>query len=219
MLILMAGSAQFFNRITEDTITSGALRDSTSSLMLAETAMENLRGQFINALDTVVEAPTDALDNIVAGQLTANMANPDPVLFTYMYYVSAGAGLDQTQPTILQKIANGESVNTATAGLPARSITSATTQLRINDLFASPSGMPVAPMLYTLNAGTGLLTASVAADWNTEVSASDLYGFCAAVPPAVALISKQAKRTATTLSPHQAASRSMAVCYGILSII
>jgi len=170
LLILMAGSAQLFTRIAEDTISSGTLRDSSESLMLAESAMENLRGQFINTLDTVVEAPTDTLDEVIARQLPANMANPDAILFKYMYYVTAGAGLDQTQPSILQLIADGEAAGAAASVMAARSISSAETQLRINDLFANPGGTAIAPMLFTQNANTGILTSSAAASWTAEAS-------------------------------------------------
>lgn len=170
LLVLMVGSAQLFTRIAEDTVTSGTLRDSTEALMLAETAMEHLRGQYINTLDSVAEAPSNGLDRDIAGQLTGNMAAPDGVLFPYMYYVSAGAGLDQTQPAILQKIADGEGAGADGAAMAARSIATNTAQLRINNLFASPGGTAVSPMLYVLDAQSGLLTASAAANWNAEVS-------------------------------------------------
>ena len=52
--------------------------------MLAETAMEMLRGQFINTLDTVVETPTDVLDKVAAEALAPNIATPDGSLFPYM---------------------------------------------------------------------------------------------------------------------------------------
>ncbi len=169
LLILMAGSAQLFTRIAEDTITSGTLRDSTESLMLAETAMENLRGQFIGTLNTVVETPTDDLDRNIAGALTNNIANPDTILFPYMYYVTAGGGLDQTQPGILQAIADGEAANTTASTMTARSITfAANLRLRMNDLFASPGGTAISPMIFTLNS-SGLLTAiptTTAASWD-----------------------------------------------------
>ena len=84
LLILTASSAQFFVRQTDNIRSSGALRDSTESLMLAETAMEMLRGQFINTLDTVVETPTDVLDKVAAEALAPNIATPDGSLFPYM---------------------------------------------------------------------------------------------------------------------------------------
>ena len=170
LLILMAGSAQLFGRIADDTRTSGVLRDSSASLMLAETAMEYLRGQYINTLDTVAETPTNGLDQVIAGQLTGNMSDPDDILFPYMFYVTAGAGLDQTLPSLLQKVANGEAAAVDSSALTTRGVSADVNQMRVNDLFASPNGTSVAPMLYILDDNTGLLTASNAEDWDSETS-------------------------------------------------
>ncbi len=168
LLVLLSGSAQFFSRIANDTQTSGMVRDSTESLMLAETAMELLRGRYISTLDTVVEAP-DVLDHVQAGQLPSIKANPDAGLFPYMYYVSAGTGIDQDSPSILQKIANGEAVATTAAAMTARSINSATSQMRVNDLFATVGATDLSPMLYT-RSDNGLLVTSVAVNWAAEAS-------------------------------------------------
>ena len=53
LFVLIASSAHFFYRTTENTTMSGTSRDSTQALLLAESAMEHLRGQMVlNRLNT-----------------------------------------------------------------------------------------------------------------------------------------------------------------------
>jgi len=85
-----------------------------------------------------------------------------------MFYVSTGAALDQTAPSLLQKIADGEASNAAAVVYALPRISNATATVRVNSLFI---GAATRPMLYTLN-NNGLLIDSVAANWNAETNTS-----------------------------------------------
>ncbi len=171
--ILIVSSTQFFSMATESTKISGAARDSSESLLLTESAMEMLRGQFINNLDyegVVSVASCDnsgvSTDKCEAGEIRNNMTTPLNFLMPYMYYVSDVASLDQDQPSLLQKVANGEGAfDTNSAQLASQTVSSAVTSLRVNNLFTAG----FQPFLYSIN-DNGLLVNSAAADWDAEDS-------------------------------------------------
>jgi len=165
MLVLMGSSAQFFSRVTENTRMSGSMRDNNEAALLAESALNHLMGQFVNTLDANANGVADQSD---AGAIQLNMPDPTAVLMPYMYYVSAGTALDQTAPSLLQKVADGEASNAAAAALVVPRVSNAAQTMRVNNLFISAS---IKPMLYTLN-NNGLLINSVAANWNAEAGAS-----------------------------------------------
>ncbi len=175
MLVIMIGtSIHFFTQSTDSTKISGASRDSTQSLLLTESAMELLRGQFINKLDTnAVISNTDcdvggiSLDKCEASVLLKNISTPENFLMPYMFYVSNASAIDQTTPSLLQTIANSEG-GFVSSSLPlnSRKISSAITELRINDLFNAG----FKPMLFTVNVN-GLLVPSAAANWDAETAA------------------------------------------------
>jgi len=173
----MAGSAHFYFRTTENTIASGTVRDSSQALLLAESAMELMRGQLVlNRLDsdntTRVAACEDPNNNNAtsdiceAAEIRSNMSDPSSKLFSYMYYISSASALEHSAPSILQRVANGEAANASASTLASQTIAESDNQLRINDLF----GNGFAPRLYLLNSNA-LLTASNAANWNAEGAA------------------------------------------------
>jgi len=171
--ILIATSMQFYAVSTDSTKISGAARDSSESLLLAESAMETLRGQFINDFDrdgivsvVACDVGGKTIDKCEAGNIRNNIATPLASMLSYMYYSSTGTALNQTQPSILQKVADGEGAfDTATSQLASQNVSTAVTRLRINDLFTAG----FKPILFTVN-NNGLLVNSAAADWNKETS-------------------------------------------------
>jgi len=163
IMILMASSAQFFSRVTENTRMSGGMRDNNEAALLAESALNHLMGQFVNTLDADGNGVADKAD---AGAIQANMADPTTVLSPYMFYVSTATALDQTSPSLLQKVADGEASNVAAAALVNPRVSNATATVRVNSLFISAANKP---MLYTQN-GNGLLVDSAVANWNAETN-------------------------------------------------
>jgi len=160
LFILGAASIQFFNQSTESVKISGASRDSTQSLVLAEAAMEYLRGKFINNLDTSTttkvsscEISAVTLDKCEASVIQKNITNPDSSLFHYMYYINDSAqsnqGITEIIPGILQTVANNEKTISAPSGLtsitPSLSgprVTKNQANLGINDLFVNANRHP-----------------------------------------------------------------------------
>ncbi|MDQ7072386.1 MAG: hypothetical protein Q9N32_00920 [Gammaproteobacteria bacterium] len=126
LAILMSSSVYLNGRMKTSTKLSGAERDNSEAFLYAESTMELLRGRFINNLDTqdsAISASCDdgtgvSPDKCEAGLIQQYIQNPignlvDNNLMPYMYYVTA-AGIniiDQTSPTLLQRIADGESLN------------------------------------------------------------------------------------------------------------
>ncbi|MBI1195178.1 MAG: hypothetical protein GC138_04980 [Gammaproteobacteria bacterium] len=165
ILVLMSTSAQFFNRVTENTRMSGGMRDNNEAVLLAESALNHLMGQFVNSLDANANGTADKTD---AGAIQVNMTDPSGVLMPYMFYVSTGTALDQTTPSLLQKVADGEASNAAAAAYAVPRVSSGTATVRVNSLFISAA---MKPMLYTVN-NNGLLIDSAAANWNGEANSS-----------------------------------------------
>ncbi len=163
ILILLGGSTQFFTRATESTRISGGVRDNTEARLLAESALNHLMGRFVNTLDANGNGTPDKTD---AGFIQLNMADPRPFLMPYMFYASAGTAIDQTGPSLLQKVANGEARNVANVPLVDPRVGQGTARLRVDDLFI---GAGVRPMLYTLDAN-GMLVGSAAASWSAETN-------------------------------------------------
>lgn len=174
LLILGIAASQMFFRSTESTNMSGAVRDQDKALLLAESALEHLRIKFATQrMDTDGTVRTaDCLladgttqDVCEAALLQKNMANPDSYLFNYMFYVTSGNGLDMDQPSLLQRLADGEATNTEASTLGAQAVTNTTQRLRIPDLF----GETFKPVLYTLNENGRVIT-STAENWNSETN-------------------------------------------------
>lgn len=165
MLVLMGTSAQFFTRVTENTRMSGGMRDNNEAALLAESALNHLMGQFVNNLDANANGNADKADS---GAIQVNMADPSGVLMPYMFYVSTGTALDQTAPSLLQKVADGEASNAAAAAYAVPRVGSGTATVRVNSLFISAA---MKPMLYTVN-NNGLLVNSAAANWAGEANTS-----------------------------------------------
>lgn len=121
-------SLQFMDRTVKSIQVSGYSRDSTESLLLAESAMNTVYGSFIYGVD--FDGDTHP-DNVAALDI---QQDPPVIPLAYMYYVSGNTGVDQTAPTLLQRVADGEA--TALAGrINGHAIAATTNELRISNLF------------------------------------------------------------------------------------
>jgi len=170
LLAIMVGSSlHFFGQTMDNTKIAGASRDSAESLLLAESAMELMRGRFINNLDTdatVNVAACDvtgvSLDKCESFELVNNISDPSASLMKYMYFVSSSTALESTTPSLLQRVANGEAANTTASILLKQNVPSTKNKLRINDLF----GASFKPELFSVT--SDLIANSNAANWDAE---------------------------------------------------
>ena len=164
LAMLMVGSASFFYRTTQETQLSGATRDYDEARLLAESGMNLVLGRITNfsAASAVANVgpsvipcnaatPPAVNDLNCNGIADANEAKPAsftptlPLPVGYEFFLSTGAGITETNPGILQRVANGEARNTSFA-LVNQAVPVNTAALRINDLFVSPS---LSPLLLT----------------------------------------------------------------------
>ncbi|MDH5326110.1 MAG: hypothetical protein OEZ68_17510 [Gammaproteobacteria bacterium] len=174
LLILGVAASQLFSRSSDSTQISGSVRDQDKALLMAESALEHLRIRFVtNRLDTdvsvrsndCIDANGTTQDACEGALLQKNMNTPDAFLFSYMFYVSKTGGLDVNQPSLLQKLADGEASNAPVTPLTTQKIPASRQRLRIPDMF----GTAFHPVLYTLNEN-GRVVSSTAKNWDGETS-------------------------------------------------
>ncbi len=164
LVMLMVGSASFFYRSAQGTQLSGATRDYDQARLLAESSMNLVLGRITNfsAASAVVSTGAGVIPCIAAASAPAvndlncnntpdaNEAKPGsftpalPLPVGYEYFLSnaAGAGITETSPGILQRVANGEARNSRNA-LASQSVLTNINALRVNDLFISASLRPL----------------------------------------------------------------------------
>lgn len=145
MSVFTVVSLQYMERTAKSIQLSGYGRDSSESLLMAEGAMNMLYGRFI--FDDDIDGD-DINDNT---ETIDSTKSPPGIPLPYMFYVTGGHGIDQTAPSLLQRIANGEA--SATSGAVENHSISAS-KLRVDDLFQGGPG--TAPLLFvqdTDNAG------------------------------------------------------------------
>lgn len=171
---LMVASAGFFYRATDSTKLSGTERDYDQALLLAESGANRILGRYFNK-STITYPLTSCAGNTMVGDMNCDgtlddaqakpqsFATPNLVL-GYEFYLTAGAGIDQTAAGILQKVANGEARASGTS-LNSRAVPTGTTYLRVNDLFVDGT---IRPFLYT-QSNAGLTRSSNT--WNSESAA------------------------------------------------
>ncbi len=178
LILTVSASLSFHQYLISSTRMSNATRDNSASLMLAESAMEMLRGGFINTLDSTNAMVTDScsikgapydrcrahsvinsMDDPFGLETTLNSAN-----LAYIFYVGT-SGITQTSPSILQAMANGEATaaNGTFCSVNSHAVSDAACRLRIDDLFSNGRKAK----LYTTN-DSGRLVSSAAATWNAE---------------------------------------------------
>ncbi|HEX5337541.1 MAG TPA: hypothetical protein VFW53_03815 [Gallionella sp.] len=186
LVMLMVGSVSFFNRSTHATQLSGATRDYDQARLLAESGMNLVLGRITNfsAASAVVSTGAAVIPCIAAASAPAvndlncndtpdaNEAKPAsftptlplPVGYEFFLTNAAGAGITESAPGILQRVANGEARNSPTA-LTDQSVLTGINNLRVNDLFISTT---LRPLLLT-QSQNGLSFSSKT--WDKETSA------------------------------------------------
>lgn len=173
LIALLVGSASFFYRSSNSTNLSGASRDYDQARLLAESGANYVLGRFTNISTTTYTLTCPAasmvgdlncdgsLDN---GQAKPASLNPTlPLALGYQFFMTSGTGITQNAANSLQIVADGEARGTG-AALSNQSISTATTYLRVNDLFVSSS---IRPRLFT-QSQAGL--APSPNTWNAETS-------------------------------------------------
>ena len=158
LIALVFASNKFLERTMISMKNSGENRDSAESLLLAESAMNLVYGQFIFDGDIDGNSP---VDNRVA--IDFNRASPSIELH-YIYYVSDGSGINSQIPMILQWVADGEAIAQG-EGIDGQMISPSTKKLIIADLFNSDSF----PLLYTTNE-TGNLVKQNRTSWENLIN-------------------------------------------------
>lgn len=171
LAILLSAGAHFYINSTEHAKQAGGIRDITESVLFAESAMYRGVGDFLFSED---DDTASALPNFLnEADNFLNVVNNVPPLFYITDTSTADTELDQTSPSLLQIVANGEAALVdATEITDQRIETNAgsLTQLRINDLFHATSEFR--PNLYVIDQVTGLLVDSGATDWDSEEAVS-----------------------------------------------
>jgi len=155
LLALLMASLNFFEQSTDSIQISGYNRDSSESLLFAESAMNMLYGQFV--FDKDLDGDTE-IDNIEK----LNVDNPESLPLSYSYFVTAGNGIDQSLPSLLQRIANGEARNNGGAG-NNNSFNTNQNELLIDNLFTGTAK----PILFKFDAQNKL---DIVADSNENWS-------------------------------------------------
>lgn len=163
LVVLIMLSAGFFNRSADSAVFSGTTRDSGQAMLLAESALNRLMGQFLSGKNVDGQNNTDSAD---AGSIRTSISSPPATLSVkYVFYRSSATAIDQTSPGILQRVADGEARNSG-ASLSSQKVANGTARLKINDLFVNSGTMR--PMLYVRD-GNGL-SGSVATSWDAETA-------------------------------------------------
>jgi len=188
LIITVAASAYFHNSMVGSTRVSGGNRDNAASMLMAESAMELLRGGFMNKLYTgedicvIEDGSCDdkyaAYEGLFSPPAMENKVLIKNALATldYIYFAvcdpkdpdcvpEKNTGLTEKLPSILQKVANGEADDDISDN-PSRvngfhQVTAE--KMNINDLFSGA----LKPMMYKTN-DNGLLIDSGAANWTGE---------------------------------------------------
>ena len=158
LLALSMISIKFFSANLNDSKIAGYNRDAEESFQLAESTLNLVYGGFIYDADL---DSTSGPDN----QGFINLDDALPLPSPYMFFVSTNDKIEQTTPSILQRVADGEA--RATTGDVNNAVVSSTaTTLLLTDLFNNESY----PLIFTPGA-TGLQQQKNA-HWN-DFSASD----------------------------------------------
>lgn len=180
LIMLMLGSASFFNSITSSGKLSGASKDYDQALLLAESGGNWLAGRFVNGNTTAYVGIGCAAASMV-GDLNcdgtrdddqghpANFAPTNALLaLGYQFYLrdNTDAFRATGAAEILQLVADGEARNqTLNATFNNNGILlGVTPRLRVNDLFVSATIRP----LLLVQGATGLTRST--STWNAETA-------------------------------------------------
>ena len=189
LVIAVAASAFFNNSMVNSTRISGANRDNSASLLLAESAMETLRGRLLNEMDDDNGGESDTCDDscelheIVLEEYLASSTDVLTMLAEadYVYFAGDGTnGISETRPSVLQKVANGEAAMLGSGTrVTSQEVASSMDEILCQDLFSGGT-----PMLFTTGPGldwagsttsntNNLLVASAYASWDAQKAGND----------------------------------------------
>lgn len=157
--ILIASVLFFLSAKSTRSQIAGNIADIDDARRLAENAANTLYGQFVYNADLNADG---AVDITQLQTVTANATLTPPL--SYAFFVTAGKGLDQTAPSLLQRIANGEAYNKSGA-VTGQIVAVSVTQAKVGDLF----GATYRPFLY-VQGGDGAISTSVSG-WDAETAA------------------------------------------------
>ncbi len=154
LAILAVSSSQYWSNVTRNVSALAHSGNKTSSLMLAEAALNRAAGMFVFGSDL---DGNNAEDN---AQLSF-IVPAAPGLF-YAFYMTDGNVVSKQAPSLLQRVANGEAAGQA-GNVAAQAINENVIALQVQDLF----GAGYSPLLYVLNGDQLQISNN---DWNTERS-------------------------------------------------
>jgi len=153
---MLLATLSYFEQSSNSIQMSGYSRDSAEALLLAESAMSKLYGEFIFGRDINGKNGADLDESFDKSDL-ANIP------LHYLYYYSENNSIDENQPNILQLIANGEAKSGSAQTLATvsnhRVNKSGSNNLLINSLFVNTGNgtNKLQPILYTLDANHQLV--------------------------------------------------------------
>lgn len=128
LLALSMISIRFFSGSLTESKIAGYNRDAEESFQLAESALNTVYGGFIYNADFYDE------DDIIDNQAVINLDEPLPLPNPYMYFVSGSGLIEQTVPSILQRVADGEARSTG-GTVNGSQVSPTSTTLLLSNLF------------------------------------------------------------------------------------
>jgi len=144
---MLLATLNYFEHSADSMQMSGYNRDASEALLLAESAMNMLYGQFIFGHDIDNTDNTNSADK----DQVFDDSVPENLPLHYMYFVGDDNTIDAIQPSILQSIANGEArsgSHTAVAVSNHR-VPDTATRLLVSELYTNNNTLK--PVLYTLD--------------------------------------------------------------------
>jgi len=179
VVALLFITVQFLGRTSDSLQISGFQRDSQESLLLAESAMNKLYGQYYYKVDIDGDGKIDFIDQAL------NVDNPQNSELPYLYYVdSEDENRYMETPSILQRIANGEARGVG-GSIDKNAVSKDTNQLLVENLYSNGG---IQPIVYVLTSDNDLVKSNekwsnikddetkVSAAWFEMVSNSDIDG-------------------------------------------
>lgn len=140
--ILLVVAMDFLNQTTRSSQMAENSRDSAQARQMAENAANLLYGRFTYGADINGDGITDKL------QAGVDPAQPPVTLsLPYVFFVTEAGAIDQTTPSLLQRVADGEARNEP-GEIVTQRIPSTITRLIVNNLFSAV----YAPLMYVQDA-------------------------------------------------------------------
>jgi len=158
LLVMLIGTLNFLEQSADSIQISGYNRDSSESLLLAESAMNMLYGQFRYKKDIDNDQNNNFQGTPDLDQ-TPDTNELDTLPLRYSYFVTGGNGIDQALPSLLQRIANGEARNSGSAG-NNHSFTVDQNELLVENLYTNSAS----PIIFVLNNENNLVLSNQT--WN-----------------------------------------------------